>query len=301
MEVEFVTVDVFTDQRFGGNPLAVVPDARGLSAEQMQRIAAEFNLAETTFVLPSANPDNTARVRIFTPRAEMPFAGHPNIGTAFALAQASAIFGRAPTSTMTFEEEAGLVVVEVTSRDDHPSGARLKSPQRLHIGDDVAVDVVASACALREQDIDLRLHAPVIASVGVPFVFAAVTSREALSRARPIVDGFTQHLPMTRATGIHLYVQAKDARADIQARMFAPLFGVPEDPATGSANVCLIGLLARLDPQSDLRLSRTIAQGVDMGRTSVLHAQANKEHAAVTDTWIGGSCVNVMRGVLTVE
>src|SRR3954468_24743299 len=113
MQLNFVTVDVFTDQRFGGNPLAVVPDARGLAAQQMQSIAAEFNLAETTFVLPPKDPAHTAEVRIFTPRAELPFAGHPNIGTAFVLATRDGAFGRATGDRLFFEEKAGLVPLDL--------------------------------------------------------------------------------------------------------------------------------------------------------------------------------------------
>src|SRR5205809_3219762 len=135
MQLNFVTVDVFTDQRFGGNPLAVVPDARGLAAQQMQSIAAEFNLAETTFVLPPKDGAHTAEVRIFTPRAEMPFAGHPNIGTAFVLARAGATYGRTIAGDcVIFEEKAGLVPITLLKDGATIVGARLASPQLLAVG-----------------------------------------------------------------------------------------------------------------------------------------------------------------------
>src|SRR5476651_1098363 len=149
MKRPFVTVDVFTDRKFGGNPLAVLPDASGLSTEQMQKIAAEFNLAETTFVLPPKDPAHTAEVRIFTPRYEMPFAGHPNVGTAFALARAGTSCGRAIGSDgVIFEEKAGLVPISFLKEGAKVVGTRLASPQRLAVGAEVPVELVASACSL---------------------------------------------------------------------------------------------------------------------------------------------------------
>jgi trans-2,3-dihydro-3-hydroxyanthranilate isomerase len=299
MKLQFFTVDVFTDRQFGGNPLAVFPDATGLSAEQMQAIAAEFNLAETTFVLPPQNPEHTARVRIFTPRAEMPFAGHPNVGTAFVLARLGECHGRPiDGETLAFEEIAGLVRMDVLKQASAITGARLASPQPLTVGDAIPCEVIAGACSIAADDIETRHHQPRIASCGVPLVMVELKSREVLAAAQPRADVFARHLPRDRATGIHLYVHTKRDGVDIQARMFAPLVGVPEDPATGSANVALIGLLAALAPEPDLRLEKKIAQGVDMGRPSLLDASAEKRRGKVTATYIGGSCVAVMQGVL---
>src|SRR5258708_25940042 len=147
MKLNFVTVDVFTDRQFGGNPLAVVLNAEGLSAERMQAIAAEFNLAETTFVLPPKDPAHSAQVRIFTPRSEMPFAGHPNVGTAFVLARAGTSYGR-PVSgeRVIFEEKAGLVPIEILREGATVVGSKLASPQPLSLGAEVADKLVASAC-----------------------------------------------------------------------------------------------------------------------------------------------------------
>jgi trans-2,3-dihydro-3-hydroxyanthranilate isomerase len=301
MQLNFVTVDVFTDRQFGGNPLAVVPDARGLTSEQMQAIAAEFNLSETTFVLPPQDAANTAQVRIFTPRAELPFAGHPNVGTAFVLAGAAAGAARPATGdTMVFEEKAGLVRVQLLRDGSAVTGARLTAPQGFSIGKTIAREIVASACSLAETDIDTRAHQPLIASCGIPLIFAAVTSRAALAAARPRSEIFAQHVPATLATGIHLYLEAATPNADIEARMFAPLYGVAEDPATGSANVALIALLATLRAEPDLRLERKISQGVDMGRPSLLAASAEKRAGKIVAAYIGGSCVPVMRGVISV-
>jgi len=299
MQVEFVTVDVFTDRQFGGNPLAVVTDGTELSTPQMQAIAAEFNLAETTFVLPPERPENTARVRIFTPRAELPFAGHPNIGTAFVLGQRGECHGR-PTqgNALQFEEIAGLVRIELWRDASSVVGARLAAPQPLAVIEDVEPEVIAEACTISAADIETVHHRPCIASCGMLFVFAELKDLRALAAAQPRTDAFARHLPMDRVTGVHLYVWDSSDGADIQSRMFAPLYGVPEDPATGSANVALIGLLAHLHPAADLRLTKTIRQGIEMGRPSRLMASADKSAGRVTATQIGGICVPMTRGVL---
>lgn len=209
MNLSFATVDVFTDRPFGGNPLAVVPDARGMTHAQMQALAAEFNLSETAFVLPPQNPAHTAQVRIFTPRAELPFAGHPNIGTAFVLATTDgADAARLAGDTMSFEEQAGLVAVTLMREGATVTGARLAAPQGLAIGETICRKTVAAACSLAPDDIDTRVHEPCIASCGVPLVFAAVVSRAALAAATPRNDVFAKDIAVLRAVGIHLYVPA---------------------------------------------------------------------------------------------
>jgi len=292
MKRQFVTVDVFTDRKFGGNPLAVFPDAQGLSTEQMQSIAAEFNYAETTFVLPPSDPKHTAHVRIFTPKAEMPFAGHPNVGTAFVLAR----LGKAKGERLVFEEKAGLVVMDLTFEAGTVTAARLAAPQPFALGETISTELVAQACGLTADQIETGTHRPVVASTGNNFVFAEVKSRAVLKAASCNADVFAKHLPMARAVGVHLYVPAQEHGVEIQSRVFAPLFGVPEDPATGSANVSLIGLLAHLDKRADLTLSKTIGQGFDMGRPSILEAMAEKKAGQVTATYIGGRCVPMLNG-----
>ena len=161
MKLHFVTVDVFTGTQFAGNPLGVVLNAQGLSGGQMQAIAAEFNLAETTFVLPPKDPAHTAEVRIFTPRYEMPFAGHPNVGTAFALARAGTSYGRAiGRDGVTFEEKAGLVPISFLTDGTTIAGARLASPQSLTLGAEVPPELIASACSLSVDDIETRITLP---------------------------------------------------------------------------------------------------------------------------------------------
>ncbi len=291
MKLSFTTVDVFTERKFGGNPLAVVTDARGLSTEQMQAIAAEFNYAETTFVLPPKDPAHTAHVRIFTPRAEMPFAGHPNVGTAFVLARAGLITG----DRAVFEEKAGLVPLDIIRDGGTVVATRLAAPQLLSLGETIDREIVAAAVGLAAGDI---VGQPVIASTGNNFLFAEVASRETLKRATYNAEIFARHLPMSRTVGVHLYVAAQEHGVDIQTRMFAPLYGVPEDPATGSANISLIGLLAHLDPRPDLTLAKTIGQGFDMGRPSILEALAEKKAGKVVATYIGGRCVPMLSGTI---
>jgi trans-2,3-dihydro-3-hydroxyanthranilate isomerase len=297
MRLQFGTVDVFTSDQFSGNPLAVVLNAEGLSTEQMQNIAAEFNLAETTFVLPPRDAAQTAEVRMFTPRAEMPFAGHPNIGTAFVLARAGTSYGRAIVQDrVIFEEKAGLVPISLLKHGTSIVGARLASPQRLVVGDEVPLEAVASACGISANDIETKNHPPCIASCGVGFILAEVKSRTALASAMPHVDVFRRDIVNRGTTGILIYTQVDEHDINIRARMFAPLKGIPEDPATGSANVALIGLLAKLRPEPDLQLAKKIAQGVEMGRPSLLEAEAEKRGGIVTSTFIGGRCVPVMQG-----
>jgi trans-2,3-dihydro-3-hydroxyanthranilate isomerase len=295
MQREFVTVDVFTNRRFGGNPLAVLPDGHGLTSAQMQSIAAEFNLSETTFVLPAKEPAHTAEVRIFTPKAELPFAGHPNVGTAFVLAN-QGISG----DTLIFEEKAGLVRMELLRDGGAVVGAGLTAPQPLSRGTEVSADIVAAACSLGGDDIETASHQPCVASTGTRFIFAELKTREALAKAQPRTDVFAQHLPIDGAAGIHLYVRDGSAGIDIWARMFAPLHGFLEDPATGSANVTLVGLLASLGPESNLALRLRIAQGFEMGRPSLMDTAAEKRGGRVEQTRIAGRCVSVMTGTIEI-
>ena len=201
---------------------------------------------------------------------------------------------------LVFEEIAGLVPVEVLRDGDAIAGARLTAPQPLSRGEEVAVDVIAAACSLTPGDIETRYHAPRIASCGTRFMFAEVKTREALAGARPRADNFAQNFTVDGTTGIHLYFRDGAEGVDVRTRMFAPLHGVAEDPATGSANVALAGLLASLRPERDLSLQVRIAQGVEMGRPSLLDASAEKRGGVVVETRIGGRCIPVMSGTIEV-
>jgi trans-2,3-dihydro-3-hydroxyanthranilate isomerase len=299
MKLNFVTVDVFTSTQFAGNPLGVVLNAEGLSGGQMQTIAAEFNLSETTFVLPPKDPAHTAEVRIFTPRYEIPFAGHPNVGTAFALARAGTSYGRPVNrDKVVFEEKAGLVPIHILKDGATIDGARLASPQRLSVSAEVSPELIASACSLSLDDIETKNHRPCIASCGTLFILAEVKGREKLAAAVARSDVFMRDVSRQPANSLLIYTQVSEDGLDIRARMFAPCHGIPEDAATGSANVALIGLLAKLRPEPDLLLSKVIAQGVEMGRPSLLQAEAEKKNDVVSATYIGGRCVPVMSGTI---
>ena len=296
MGYRFLTCDVFTDRRFGGNQLAVIPDASGLSDGQMQQIAREFNYSESTFVLPSTMGCNR-RVRIFTPTAEIPFAGHPNVGTAFVLATIGELGEIKESTTVTFEEKAGTVPVVIQRQ---PKGFRcvLSAPKPLSIGSALDPAAVAAALSISPADIVTATHPPQLASVGLPFVFAEVRDRGVVEKARLNMNGFDA----LKAQGVHpdilFYVRSNDD-FDIRARMFAPFDGVMEDPATGSANCALGAMLAGYDAMRDGTITYRIAQGVEMGRPSVLFAEADKKAGNVVAARIGGDSVMVSEGEIT--
>jgi trans-2,3-dihydro-3-hydroxyanthranilate isomerase len=284
----FVTVDVFTDTRFGGNPLAVFPDGRGLSEADMQALAREFNLSETTFVLPPADPANTGHVRIFTPAYELPFAGHPNVGTGFVLARQ----GRDRDGVLRFEEAAGLVEVTV-ARDAQAevTGATVAAPQALTLADGPSPETVAACAGVHPAEVVTASHAPVEASLGNPVVIAEVAA-EALAGAAPDIEQFR---PAAGGSGkFLLYLYAHDNNGGrIRARIFAPLAGIMEDPATGGAAAPLAALLLSLG--EDDGGTWDITQGVEMGRPSLLRTTARRTPDGIRAT-VGGDCVPVLSG-----
>lgn len=297
MQYRYFICDVFTDTRFGGNPLAVLPAATGLSDRQMQQIAREFNFSESTFVFP-AEAGHTRKVRIFTPTIEVPFAGHPNVGTAFVLASAGELGAVDGEIRVTFEEKAGLVPVSIQRRDDS-FWCELSAPQPLSLGKTISAAELAAAVSLAPGDIVTRTHPPQVASVGLPFLIAEVRDRAALARARASMPGFDAILAQGVTPDIHLYTHSHD-EFGIRARMFAPLDGVAEDPATGSANCALAGLLTLKRPEYSGSFRWRIAQGVEMGRPSVLDARTEKREGELHGVWIGGHSVLVSEGLIEV-
>jgi trans-2,3-dihydro-3-hydroxyanthranilate isomerase len=302
--IEFVTVDVFTDRQFGGNPLAVIPDARGLADDRLQLIAREFNYSETTFVFPPDDPAHTARVRIFTPTDEIPFAGHPNVGTAFALGRRGTAFGTPFGDDMVFEENAGLVKISLLHDGNEVVGASFIAPQGLSIGDEVDVQTIADCIALTPGDIAIGAHAPRIVSVGLPIVVTELVDLDALAAARPVVSAFEKagaaHWHRGDRFSTYLYVRNGSDTNRLRARMFAPLSNIPEDPATGSAAAALGAYLGSLDPNQDARNTTAIEQGVEMGRRSLIDVEVRKLHGAVDTVRVGGRCAPVMQGRIAV-
>ena len=296
MKYRFYTCDVFTETRFGGNPLAVLPNAEGLSSLEMQQIAREFNYSESTFVLPPRQ-GHTRRVRIFTPTQEIPFAGHPNVGTAFVLASTGEL-GLEAEAKIVFEEEAGFVPITIRKVEGR-IWCELQAPEALSIGQAISVDLAASALSLSPQDIVTSTHQPQVASVGLPFIMVEVRNRTALENARPHIPVLEEIHESGIMPDIHVYTLVEDG-FDIRTRMFAPLDGIPEDPATGSANCALVAMLTHYQPESDGEYSWRIAQGVEMKRPSVLDARTEKRSGAVTGVWIAGNCVMVSEGTIEV-
>jgi trans-2,3-dihydro-3-hydroxyanthranilate isomerase len=288
----FVTVDVFTDRRFGGNQLAVFPDARGLTDAEMQALAAEFNLSETTFVLPPADAHNSARVRIFNRVAEMAFAGHPNVGTAFVLGRED----EAPPRAYRFEEPAGLVEV-VLERDaqGRVTGAEVGAPRALSVGATLPAAVPAACAGIAEAAVVTARHAPTLAADGGSLRLLAEVTAEALDAAQPDAGAFrraaAEH-PGETGGALNLYVYCRDG-AGLRARFFSPLTGTPEDAATGSAATVLAGFLLHLDGGAEGAWE--IAQGAQMGRPSLLRARARRAADGIR-AFVAGSCVPVLRG-----
>jgi trans-2,3-dihydro-3-hydroxyanthranilate isomerase len=301
MQRRYITVDVFTDRAFGGNPLAVVLDAGALSTAQMQAIATEFNYSETTFVLPPQDKANDAQVRIFTPVRELPFAGHPNVGTAFVLAQ----LAKEPKARLIFEEKAGLVPVDIAREGGRVVATELTAPQPLSRLSQFSAGEVAGLISLSADDVRTDRQAPQVVGVGTPFLVFEVASRDAVRRAKPDAAAFGRFFPRDGAFSTYFYtrdVPAEESPCDLQARMFFPgSSGLIEDPATGSATVAAAALLAELDSLRDGGLTLTIGQGFDMGRPSLLLTRVRKQNGAVISAHVGGACVQMMEGTFDLE
>ncbi len=288
---DYQTLDVFTGAAFGGNQLAVFTDAQDLSDAEMQALAAEMNYSETTFVLPPSDPAHDARVRIFHRTAEMPFAGHPNVGTAFVLGRQQ----RIRKDRLLFEEMAGLVEARLWRDGETVSGAEIDAPQSLSVYESFAANDVAACAGLEPRDVRCASHPPTRASVGVDFVLAEV-SDEALKRAAPDRSAFErvaeQYLGR-EASRLSLFLYCLPEREPLRARMFAPLAGTWEDPATGSAHSALAAFRLSLSDKEEL--SYEAVQGVEMGRPSRLHLKAKRTADGIRAT-VGGSCMPMFRG-----
>ena len=284
-EAPFVTYDVFTDRRFGGNPLAVVIDATEVPEAMFQTIAREFGYSETTFVLPPEDPAHDAKVRIFTPTMELPFAGHPTVGTALALHEA----GRAGDEMVL---ELGVGPIPVTVRDG-VARFTTRVPLSTSPGPDAAA--VAGMVGLAEVAIRTDRHSPEVARVGLPFLLAELGGDADLVAAYPDLDAFRRSAG-EEAERLGLLVYLRDGPS-IRARMFAPLGGVMEDPATGSAAAALTAYLGRLDGRSQ---SFEIVQGVEMERPSLILTEVTVEGGAPVEIAVSGRAVRVMEGRIAV-
>jgi trans-2,3-dihydro-3-hydroxyanthranilate isomerase len=302
MRLSFSTLDVFTDRRFGGNPLAVVQGAGGLTDDQMQAIAREFNLSETVFVLPAENPAHSARLRIFTPVKELPFAGHPTVGTAALLAENKFGQGRDADALIVLEEGIGTLRVGVRLRADQTPFAEFDAPKvPVEAGTLPPVDVLAAGLGLIPSEIGFENHKPVCYAVGNAFAFVPIASREAIARARVNGSHWAPAFSQQGLVGAYLYTrQCEHTTSSFHVRMFAPDAGVPEDPATGSAAVCFAGVIARFDRLPHGTHRRTIEQGFEMLRPSLVSLVLTIDGQGLEGVRIGGHSVRVSEGTIEV-
>jgi trans-2,3-dihydro-3-hydroxyanthranilate isomerase len=299
----YVTADVFTDRQFGGNPLAVVLDARGLTGDEMLAITREFNYSESTFVLP-AERGGAARVRIFTPGGEVPFAGHPTVGTAHVLFAVGALRAEGDEATIVLEENVGDVPVRVRlgAAGAEPAFAELSVAQLPREWDAPAAAALAEAMSLDAGDLLDGAYAPIVASCGLPFTLVPVRDRAAVARARVRAEAWARAFPADawgrgRSEGLMVFAMDGEA-ADVRARVFVPELSVPEDPATGSACAALAGYLAVRAPRLDGTLRWVVEQGVQMGRPSRLELAADRRGGVTTAVRVGGASVLVCDGTL---
>ena len=309
--LKFLTCDVFTSAPFSGNQLAVVFGADGLPAETLQSITREFNYAETSFVFPPDDPSHTKRVRIFTPEGELPFAGHPTIGTAHALVASGEVKATGDEITLVLGEGVGPVPVKVRLEGGVPVHAQLttaKLPEER--APSASIEQLAEVLSLSASDFVGATHMPMAVSTGIPWLMLPLVSVDAVRRARIRIDAWEQHLQgswgawpfafaMTNGdqdTSAPLHVRG----VDIRARAFLPGAAVPEDPATGSANSCLAGYLAARTPRDGV-LTWEVAQGVEMGRASRLSIEATKHGSAIESVRVGGATVMISEGVMTIR
>ena len=297
----FYTLDVFTDRRLEGNPLAVVMEADGLETAEMQRIAREFNLSETVFVQKPANPAHTARIRIFTPLQELPFAGHPTVGTAALLAELRAPgLGSSREAIVVLEEEVGVVRVGVRLAANQAPFAEFDAPKLpVEYGTPPSVEQVAAALQLLTSEIGFANHKPTRYSAGVPFTFVPIASLDAIAKARADSGAWATAFGNDSHSAAYLYCrETVHNTSGLHARMFWP--GIGEDPATGSAAVALAGVLTHFDMPPDGFHRRVIEQGFEMGRPSLITLSLEVDGHKLHNVRIGGHAVRVTEGKISV-
>lgn len=302
MQRRYAILDVFTDRPLAGNPLAVVLDADGLDTDRMQAIAAEFNLSETVFVLPPGNQVHTAAVRIFTPRNEMPFAGHPTIGTAVLLGLEAAGGEQANRdAVLVLEEAVGPIRCGVILRGSDVGHCAFDLP-RLPAASAVQSDrgLIASALDLAPAEIGFENHEPSRFDAGVPYTFVPVRDLEVVGRARPQLRIFSEAFGADGNSDVYVYTrETVGADHHFHARMFAPGSGIAEDPATGSAVAALAGVIARFDQPIGGSHHYVVEQGGEMGRPSLIGLEIDMDGGAIQAARISGDAVIVARGTLS--
>ena len=298
MRRRYFILDVFTGAPFSGNPLAVVRDCDDLDAAQMQTVAAEFNLSETVFLQSPRDPVNTARVRMFTTKRELPFAGHPTIGAAvlIGLMDAGKMIAAQPVDIV-LEEQIGDLRCTVRRQKDKPARAMFMLPRLPEpAGEAPDCEALARALSLAPGDIGFEGHEPSVWTAGVGFTFVPVASRDALARAKPDMAHWSVIGPADHPAA---YVYSKETLSEahhVTARMFAPSLGIAEDPATGSAAAAFAGVCMAFEAPPDGEHTIVIEQGYDMGRPSQIVLGLHVEQGALTGASIGGAAVLIAEG-----
>lgn len=298
-QLHYSLVDVFTNQPFGGNQLAVFPDARGLTAETMQALAKELNLSESAFVLPAQDAVSDYRVRFFTPAVELPMAGHPTVGTAFVLAHEGMLQLGEPETTITFEEGVGMVPVTLSVRDRHLHLIQMRQPLPTFGPVFADREAVAQMLSLDLAHLETTLPLEVV-SCGVPFLFVPVKSLEAMRAIRFRLDIWERVLRDFAAPHVFAFTQeVVHPTSTVHSRMFAPAMGIAEDPATGAASGPLGCYLVRhgLVQPTTMGTSQMVSeQGFELGRPSLVQVKIEQDGPHITGVSIGGQCYFMGKG-----
>jgi trans-2,3-dihydro-3-hydroxyanthranilate isomerase len=299
----YLTADVFTDELFGGNQLAVFPDARGIPEHRLQDIAREFNYSETTFVFPPADPSHTRHVRIFTPGTELPFAGHPTIGTAHVLASTGDVPLTGELTRIVLEEKVGPVPVTIRAEGGRPVYCELTAAKLPEEGPPAPPrEALARALSLETDDLLDGEWMPRGWTCGVPYLFIPVRDRAAVARSRVNAEAYERALAGTWAPEVIVFArEGERAGSDLHGRMYAPGFGIAEDPATGSAAAAIAGYLAKRDPRRDGTLHWRLEQGFEMKRPSIMDISADVKNGEITAVRVGGGSVVVCEGEMVIE
>ena len=299
----YLTADVFTDELFGGNQLAVFPDARDIPENRLQDVAREFNFSETTFVFPASDAAHTRRVRIFTPGTELPFAGHPTIGTAHVLATIGDVPLTGERTRIVFEQRVGPIPVTIRAENGRPVYCDLTVAKLPEEGPPAPPrEALARALSLEPDDVLDGDWAPRAWTCGVPYLFIPVRDRAAVARSRVNAEAWERALAGTWAPEVLVFArEGERPGSDLHARMYAPGFGIAEDPATGSAAAALAGYLARRDPRREGTLRWRLEQGFEMKRPSILDIEADVARGEVTSVRVGGASVIVSEGTMLIE
>jgi len=302
MRYRYLTADVFTDKPFGGNQLAVFPDAKGLDDERMFALAREFNFSETTFVFPPEK-GGTRKLRIWTPGGEVPFAGHPTVGTAHVLAAIGEVPLAGPITNVVFEELVGPTPVSIRAEDGRPTFCQLSVAMLPEEGPPPPSNAaLAAALGLDPSDLLDGDWAPRGWTCGVPYLFVPLRDRAAVARAAIRSEAWERALAGTWAPELFVFArEGERVGSDLHARMFAPAFGIAEDPATGSAAAALAGYLARRDGRRNNTLRWIVEQGFEMKRPSILEVEADVAGGAVTGVRVGGATVLVCEGTMSID